>query len=377
MRRVFYLTGTRADFGLMLPTLLEVHARSELSVEIAVTGMHLSNKFGATVSEVRACGLPLVAEWPVDVDADDGVGMARSAAAVALASATYFGERRPDICLLLGDRWEVLATAMSAVLAGLPVVHLCGGDRSGSVDDAIRHAISKLAHVHATATPGSAERLRRMGEPEDRIHVVGAPGLVGLEALACVPRSDWASCVGLDPGSPIAAVLFHPVVQDAADAGYQMSQVLDAVIAEHFQVLCLMPNADAGSDSIRKVINAATERHPALRVATHLPRQTYVSVMAGVDVLVGNSSSGIVEAASFGTPVVNVGDRQEGRERNVNTQDVSVDRVAIRHALQATRRWPRHSRDNVYGDGNTHIRVADLLVGLPLGASLMKKHMSY
>ena len=377
MRRVFYLTGTRADFGLMLPTLREVHARAGLSVEIAVTGMHLSAKFGSTASEVRACGLPVVAEWPVDVDTDGGSAMACSSAAVASASATYFGERRPDICLLLGDRWEMLATAMSAVLAGLPVVHLCGGDRSGSVDDAIRHAISKLAHVHAPATLGSAERLRRMGEPENRIHVVGAPGLVGLKTLASVPRGDWASSVGLDPGVPIAAVLFHPVVQDAADAGHQMTQVLDAVLAEHFQVLCLMPNADAGSDSIREVINAASKRHPALRVVTHLPRQTYVSVLAGVDVLVGNSSSGIVEAASFGTPVVNVGDRQEGRERNANTQDVPVDSVAIRHALQVTRRWPRHRRDNVYGDGSTHVRVADLLVNLPLGAGLLKKHMSY
>ena len=377
MRRVFYLTGTRADFGLMLPTLREVHARAGLSVEIAVTGMHLSTKFGATASEVHACGLPVVAQWPVDVDTDDGSAMARSAAAVASVSAAYFGDRRPDICLLLGDRWEMLATAMSAVLTGLPVVHLCGGDLSGSVDDAIRHAISKLAHVHAVATPGSAERLRRMGEPEDRIHVVGAPGLVGLEVLASVPRGDWASDIGLDPGDPIAAVLFHPVVQDAPDAGHQMTQVLDAVLAEHFQVLCLMPNADAGSDGIRKAINDARERHAALRVVTHLPRQTYVSVLAGADVLVGNSSSGIVEAASFGTPVVNVGDRQEGRERNANTQDVPVDSAAIRHALQVARRWPRHRRDNVYGDGRTHVRVADLLVGLPLGAGLLKKPMTY
>lgn len=377
MRRVFYLTGTRADFGLMLPTLREVHARAGLSVEIAVTGMHLSTKFGATALEVHACGLPVVAQWPVDVDTDDGSAMARSAAAVASVSAAYFGDRRPDICLLLGDRWEMLATAMSAVLTGVPVVHLCGGDLSGSVDDAIRHAISKLAHVHAVATPGSAERLRRMGEPEDRIHVVGAPGLVGLEVLASVPRGDWASDIGLDPGDPIAAVLFHPVVQDAPDAGHQMTQVLDAVLAEHFQVLCLMPNADAGSDGIRKAINAARERHAALRVVTHLPRQTYVSVLAGADVLVGNSSSGIVEAASFGTPVVNVGDRQEGRERNANTQDVPVDSAAIRHALQVARRWPRHRRDNVYGDGRTHVRVADLLVGLPLGAGLLKKPMTY
>lgn len=377
MRKIFYVTGTRADFGLMLPTLREIHARAGLSIEIAVTGMHLSAKFGSTASEVRACGLPVVAEWHVDVDTDDEGAIARSAAAVALASATYFSERRPDICLLLGDRWEMLATAMSAALTGVPIVHLCGGDRSGSVDDAIRHAISKLAHVHATATPGSAERLRRMGESEDRIYVVGAPGLVGLEALASVSRGDWAASIGLDPHSPIAAVLFHPVVQDAAEAGHQMTQVLGAVLAEHFQVLCLMPNADTGSDGIRKAIDSAREKHPTLRVVTHLPRQTYVSVLAGADLLVGNSSSGIVEAASFGTLVVNVGDRQQGRERNANTYDVPVDQAAIRHALQTAQRWPRHRRENIYGDGNTHFRVADLLAELPLGAGLLKKPMTY
>jgi GDP/UDP-N,N'-diacetylbacillosamine 2-epimerase (hydrolysing) len=361
----------------MLPTLREIHSRDGMRVEIAITGTHLSRNFGATASEVLACGIPVVAEWPVDIDASDDASMARCAAAVATQSATHFRERRPDICLLLGDRWEILAAAMSAVLAGIPIVHLCGGERSGSVDDAIRHSISKLAHVHGVSTQGSAQRLLRMGEHADRIHVVGAPGLVGLQELAEESRADWAAQVGLDNANPIAVVLFHPVVQDARTAGQQMTRVLQAVLAEDFQVLCLKPNADSGSDGIRRAIEAALAKHAKLRVVTHLPRRTYVSVLATADVLVGNSSSGVVEAATFGTPVVNVGDRQEGRERNRNTQDVPVDEASIRRALQLARQWPRNSRDNVYGDGLTHRRVADLLARLPLNASLLKKPMTY
>lgn len=377
VRRVFYLTGTRADFGLMLPTLKEIHARAGLQVEVAITGMHLSPRFGLTATEVEQSGLPIVGRWPVEIDADDNGAMARCSAAVATAAAAYFSSNRPDLCLILGDRWEMLSTALCATLAGIPIVHLCGGDRSGSVDDAIRHAISKLAHVHCPATNGSRDRLLRMGETADRIHVVGGPGLVGLEALASIPREQWARQHGLDPALPIAAVLFHPVVQDAHDAGRQMSALLRAVRAENMQGLVLMPNADLGNSRIREAIDSECAAHPGLRAITHLPRDAYVSLVSGADVLVGNSSSGILEAASFGTPVVNVGNRQASRERNANTIDVAADESAIRAGLRQARLWPRSQRDNIYGDGKAHQYVADVLEQLPADQVLLNKDMSY
>lgn len=377
-RRVLYLTGTRADFGLMLPTLRTVHATPGLEVGLCITGMHLSPRFGRTADEVHASGLPVLQTLPVDVDDDSGVGMAEAAGAVASGFAALLRRRRPDLCLLLGDRWEMLAAAMCATLAGVPIVHLCGGERSGSVDDALRHAVSKLAHVHGVATEGARQRLLAMGEEPDRIHVVGAPGLVGLRELASQPRAQWAAALGLDAARPIAAVLFHPVVQDAALAGDQMAAVLQAVLAQHgLQAVCLMPNADAGNSRIRQAIEAAVSRSPALRAVTHLAREAYVSLIAGADVLVGNSSSGIVEAASFGTPVVNVGDRQAQRERNSNTLDCEATPDAVAAALRRALAQPRGDGRNVYGDGRTDRRVAGLLSGLTLDAALLKKTMTY
>ncbi len=376
-RRVLYITGTRADFGLMLPTLRAIHATPGLVLKLFVTGMHLSPRFGHTVDEVIASGLAIAATVPVAVEEDGGAGMARAAAQVAAGMASLLGERRPDICLLLGDRWEMLAAAMCATLAGVPIVHVCGGERSGSVDDALRHAISKLAHLHCVATEGARARLLGLGEAAERIHVVGSPGLVGLQALAARPRADWAGDHGLEPTQPIAAVLFHPVVQDAAVAGQQMTAVLQAVRAEGLQALCLMPNADAGNSRIREAILQACEESPSMRAVTHLPRPDYVSLIAGADLLIGNSSSGIIEAASFGTPVINVGDRQADRERNRNTFDCAVDATLIAATIRRARQHPRSDRDNLYGDGRTDQRIAALLASAQIDARLLKKSMTY
>lgn len=376
-RRILYLTGTRADFGLMLPTLRRVDATPGLAVEVCITGMHLSERFGNTAQEVLSSGLNVV--WRIDtsVDEDSTDGMARSAAQVALGFADCIREKRPNICMILGDRWEALAGAMSAAVAGVPIVHVCGGERSGSVDDAMRHAISKLAHLHCAATEGARQRLLGLGEAPERIHVVGAPGLVGLQALATRPRADWAVEHGLDPARPIAAVLFHPVVQDAARAGAQVQAVLEAVRGSGLQALCLMPNADAGHSRIREAIERACAQWPGCRAGTHLPRRDYVSLVAGADVLVGNSSSGIVEAASFGTPVVNVGDRQAGRERNANTVDCEAEAGAVAAAIGQALRHPRTDTRNIYGDGFTDRRIAELLASLRLDDALLKKTMSY
>ncbi len=376
-RRVVYLTGTRADFGLMLPTLRAVAARPGLELGLVVTGMHLSRRYGHTVDEVRASGLPLQAELPVDVDEDSGLAMARAAAGVALGVAEHFAQHRPDACLLLGDRWEMLAAAMTATLAGVPIFHLCGGERSGSVDDAMRHAVSKLAHVHGVATPGARDRLLALGEEPWRVHVVGTPGLVGLTALVRADRATLARRHGLRADAPIALVIFHPVVQEAKAAGRQMEAVLAAVRAQGLQALCLMPNADAGNEGIRQAIERAAMQDPGLRTLTHLPREDYLSWLAAADVLVGNSSSGIIEAASFGTPVVNVGQRQNGRERNSNTFDCEPAAQALADTLRRALGHPRTDRHNVYGDGRTDTRVADLLSNTVLDEALLCKRLAY
>jgi len=375
-RRVLYLSGTRADFGLMLPTLRRLHATPEIALELVVTGMHLSPRYGLTVQEVEASGLPISARIPAEVD-DDSVGMGRGAAQVMAGMAAVLAERRPDVLLLLGDRAEMLAGAFAAVLAGVPLFHLCGGERSGTVDDSMRHAISKLAHVHLVATEASRERLLRMGEEASRIHVVGTPGLVELESMATWTREDAARRFELDPSEPIAAVLFHPVVQDAELAGTQCRALLQAVRDEGLQAICLLPNADTGNSRIRAEIDRFCADAPGFRAVTHLARSDYVSLVATADLLIGNSSSGIIEAATFGTPVVNVGDRQRDREGNSNVINVAADESAIRAAIRRARGLPREQRGNVYGDGRTDVRVAALLTSIALDDVLLKKSNTY
>lgn len=376
-RKIVYLTGTRADFGLMLPTLQTIAARSRLEIEVVVTGMHLSSRYGLTVDEVRASGLTIGSLIPVDVDQDNGFAMAGAAAGVARGMADYIAQRRPHACLLLGDRWEMLATAMVAALAGVPIFHLCGGERSGSVDDSIRHSVSKLAHIHAVATSKSRDRLLAMGEEAWRIHVVGTPGLVGLNRLATFNRAQLAYKYSLKTDAPIALVLFHPVVQDADVAGSQMAAVLTAVNFKGFQIICLMPNSDAGSNAIREAIHSFDRIIAAIRIVTHLPRQIYISWLASADLLVGNSSSGIIEAASFGIPVINVGDRQVDRERNQNTIDCKPDIDSVVSAIEMIKKLSCAGDQNIYGDGLTDVRVADVIEDTTIDSKLLKKRLVY
>lgn len=378
-RRILYVTGTRADFGLMLPTLRAIAATDDLDLSIAVTGMHLSSRFGDTGNEVRASGLRIAAEIPVSINDDSGIGMARVATEVANGIVRLIAETRFDLMLLLGDRAEMLAAAMPAMLAGIPIAHLCGGDVSGTVDDPMRHAITRLAHLHLVATDGARERIERMGEEPWRITKVGAPGLVGLAQLADVDRDKLMASLGLSLARPVVALLFHPVVQDAATAGNQVQAILDALALHDVQIIALMPNADAGRTQIAERVAAFVAQRPADRIVfDHLIRSRYVSLLAAADVVVGNSSSGIIETATFGTPTINVGDRQIGRERNSNTRDVAIDRDLIAQAISDALANRIRSKINLYGDGSTDRQVVNLLRTINLSdPKLLKKSLTY
>jgi GDP/UDP-N,N'-diacetylbacillosamine 2-epimerase (hydrolysing) len=376
-RRLTYVTGTRADFGVTLPALRRLAATPGLSLDLVVTGMHLSDRFGRTEREVEQSGLAIAARIALPIDDDSAEGMARCAGRMADAMAAHLAGHRPDALLVLGDRSEMLAAALPAMLAGIPVVHIAGGERSGSVDDSMRHALSKLAHVHLVANADAEARLAAMGEEPWRIHRVGALGLVGLTELADVPRSALAARYGFDADAPFVLMLFHPVVQDAALAGDQVAALLGALGDRRIQTLCLLPNADHGTGQIRAAIAAAAERG-AVSAVDHMPRADYLSALANAALLIGNSSSGIVEAASFGTPTVNVGDRQEGRARNANTFDAEPDRAAISAAIAQALAWPRAPAANVYGDGRADLYVAEILSGLDLAdPALLKKRLTY
>lgn len=375
-RRIFYVTGTRADFGLMRRTLQGIQAHPALELGVCVTGMHLSPLFGNTVNEIKSQGFPIVAEIPVAMESGEALEMTLGLATELAGFAKVFAAEKPDAVLLLGDRGEMLMAALAAIHFNIPVAHIHGGERSGSVDEPVRHAISKLAHYHFTATENSRQRLMKMGEDENNIFVTGAPGLDDIMAYNTPSRADTLSAYGFNPDLPTALCVFHPVVQTADDAGRQMQEVLQALEASGVQALVLEPNADAGHQHIRRVIDGMAN-HAKIKVVKHLPRDSYLAWLAHVDVLVGNSSSGIIEAASFGTPVVNIGNRQQGRERNKNTADVAPVAADVLDAIQVALAHGRYPQQNVYGNGTCYKYMPQLLASLPLSDTVFDKLNSY
>jgi len=369
-RRLVYLSGTRADFGLMRSTLLR--AAQDMHVSVAVTGMHLDSTFGHTVDEIEAAGLRVCGRVPLDLMARDQASMARAIGQCLIGMTELLQRERPDWLLLLGDRGEMLAGAIAALHLGIVTAHVHGGERSGTVDEPVRHAISKLCTYHFVATEESRERLVRMGELAGRIHVTGAPGLDDLLHLPAPDATTLRSAIGLAPEGAFVLVVFHPVVQQAGEAGAQTAELARAVHAVGLPALWLAPNADAGSGDVLSSLDTRILPSGSVRL-THLPRPLFTAALRDCAVLAGNSSAGIIEAASFGTPVVNVGDRQRLRERNDNVIDVPAKAGAIEATLREALRRGRLACNNRYGDGQSGARISTLLRTLPLDAALLEK----
>jgi GDP/UDP-N,N'-diacetylbacillosamine 2-epimerase (hydrolysing) len=375
-RKICYVTGTRADFGLMQSTLRRIHQSETLELSIIVTGMHLSQEYGLTIRQIESTKFPIAARIKVEEGIATGALMAKNIGRMLIGIVEALQSIRPDIVLLLGDRGEMLAGALAAAHLNIPVVHVHGGERSGTIDESVRHAISKLAHFHFVATEESKARLVRMGEVAGHVYVVGAPGLDGLKGALRSDRETLCAGVGFDPARKIALLVYHPVLQEADKSGEYATLIVSALLAKGLQIIALNPNSDAGSAGVRtafEVRAAASDIH----LVTHLPRPEFISWLAATDVMVGNSSSGIIEAATFGTPVINVGSRQNLRQRNDNVIDVRENLMEIDAALEralATFRFPKF---NVYGDGQSGNRIAELLMELDMSDRVLQKVNPY
>lgn len=376
MRRICYLTGTRADYGLMRRTLFRIAETEGLAIDLAVTGMHLRPEFGLTLQEIERDDFAIRARIESLGSNDSGAEMARAIAATLTGMIDAFEVDRPDLLLLLGDRGEMLAGALAAVHMNIPIAHLHGGERSGTVDEPVRHAISKLAHIHLVATEGARARLLAMGERADRVFTVGAPGLVGLDQQPRPEARALAQEVGFTDRRPLALFLYHPVLQHSEASGREASSILGALVARGVQTLALQPNADAGQLAVRAALDEFAG-HELVRHVTHLPRDRFIAWMAAADLLIGNSSAGIIEAATFGTPVVNVGDRQAMRERNRNVIDVGYEADAIAGAIDRALQEGRFEPSNIYGDGQSDVRIAELLRSISLDPDLLAKCNAY
>ncbi len=374
---IHYVSGSRADFGLMQKTLTGLSALPGLRLSVVVTGQHLLAEYGNTIQDIVASCLPIAARIPVSLSGSSGAEMGRALATELLGFLDIWKTDRPDLVMVLGDRGEMLAATLAAVHLGIHVAHLHGGELSGTLDESFRHAISKLAHFHLVATADSAERLRRMGESSERIWVVGAPGLVGLTD-GVGRREGWlARNLPLGTGrTHRVLVVFHPVVQEATSAADQISSLLQTLRSEGCAALVMRPNSDAGGAAINRHLDALQAKD-WLRIVDHLDRDTYLAALAQADAIIGNSSSGIIESATLGTPCLNLGSRQNGRLRNANVVDcLNFAEPAIRRALRQTLAL-QGPFENLYGDGRTTDRLAALLPSLPLDVAILAKGNAY
>ncbi|MFO0827420.1 MAG: UDP-N-acetylglucosamine 2-epimerase [Phycisphaerales bacterium] len=366
-RRILGVTGSRAEFGLLEPVFRAISERSELELCVAVAGAHLLPP-GHTAAEVRRA-FPVVAEVAMQTAGtstrmSDAIAFGRG----ALGFAQTIDALRPDAVLVLGDRIEAFAAASAAAIAGVRVAHMHGGDRAeGVADESMRHAISKLAHLHLPATEASAERLRRMGEDDDRIAVVGSPAIDGLDDM---PAIDDATFDRL--GRPEILVLLHPTGRDDEVEALCAAALYAACIAAG-RTLALRPNADPGAGGVLRALADS-----GLRTEAHLPRRDFVGLLRRVRLLAGNSSAGLIEAAALRTRVLNVGSRQAGRERAANVVDVpGWDREALGFAVRRALEMPSPPPNHPYGDGRAGVRTAELLAGDALGRVTIAKRNRY
>ena len=376
MRKICYISGTRADFGLMKIALQSINLDDELDLKVIVTGMHLLSEYGDTYLEILDAGLKVLGKVKVDLSGESGAQMSIAFGQQVIGITKLLAKHSPDIVLLLGDRGEMLAGAIAALHLNIAIVHIHGGELSGTIDEPIRHAISKLSHYHFAATEPAKQRLIKMGEAADNIFVTGAPGLDELVNLARVPREVLLKKYGLEPQNQFILLIFHPVVQQAKQAAQQMRTIIDAILKFDTQILILRPNADAGSLQISGVIDSYLTNNN-IKIVKHIHRNDYLSLLAEAIILAGNSSSGIIEAASLNTPVLNIGERQNNRERNNNVVDVSIDSTEIHRGLIKLYKMQNMSFTNIYGQGMTANKITELLKDISLHPKIMEKSNSY
>lgn len=380
-RKVCIVTGTRAEYGLLRALALAVRDAPVLQLQLLVTGSHLSPEFGLTYREIEADGLAIDAKVEMLLSADTASATAKSMGLGMIGYGDAFERLRPDLVLLLGDRFEVLAAASAALVAAIPVAHVHGGETTeGAFDESIRHAVTKMSHLHFVAAAAYRQRVIQLGEAPERVFQVGGLGVDAIRRLQLLDRGALEQAIGFELAPRNLLVTFHPVTLEAHSAEHQMQELLaalDALDAEPCtHLIFTMPNADSGSRALARMVDDFVTTRPHARAFASLGQLRYLSCLQLVDGVVGNSSSGLIEAPSLGTGTVNIGERQRGRLQAPSVIDCAPERGAIRAAIARlyTPDFMRiaAARANPYGEGGAVEKIIQVLTHHPLDGILKK-----
>lgn len=379
-RKIAVITGTRAEYGLLFWVIKEIIADPELELQLMVTGMHLSPEFGMTVNSIEEDEIPITKKIETLLSSDTSIGISKSMGLGMISFAEAYAELKPDLCLVLGDRFEIFSAVSAAMISRIPVAHCHGGEATeGLIDEPIRHSITKMSHLHFTSTEEYRNRVIQLGEQPERVYNVGALGIENIYKLTLLNRKDFEKSIDFKLGEKTFLVTFHPVTLENKSAEKQIKTLLKALDdVPKAKVIFTMPNADTDGRVIINFIEEYIAKNPERTISfKSLGQERYLSALKHVDVVIGNSSSGLIEVPSFGIPTINIGDRQKGRIAGptvINTgtsyQEISE---SIKKALSPEFLNNIESKENPYDQGYSSNKIIKVLKEYPLDNILKKK----
>jgi UDP-N-acetylglucosamine 2-epimerase (non-hydrolysing)/GDP/UDP-N,N'-diacetylbacillosamine 2-epimerase (hydrolysing) len=376
-RKICVVTGTRAEYGLLQPIMQAIKEDQVLELQLVVTGMHLSPEFGLTYKTIEDDDFEISEKIEILLSSDTSIGVAKAIGLATISFSETLDRLKPDFIMVLGDRFELLAVAQVALVSRIPIVHLAGGDvTEGAFDEAIRHSITKMSQLHFVTNKESEKRVHQLGEDPENIHLVGNPGLDHLNSLKLMEKNELEKSLRYSFKSKNILVTFHSVTLDNVPSVNSFSALLEALdsLGEDIGIIFTRPNSDTEGRQLIKMLDEYVEDRSNCIVYTSLGQLRYLSTVALVDVVVGNSSSGILEVPSLKTPTVNIGDRQKGRLRADSIIDCEPITENIKESIQQAFKLDCSTVVNPYGDGNTTERVLKVLREINHPERLIKKH---
>lgn len=378
MRKICVVTGSRAEYGLLYWLMKEIQSDAGSELQLVVTGMHLSPEFGLTYKEIEK-EFPINKKIEILLSSDTPIGISKSMGLAQISFAEAYAELNPDIVVLLGDRYEIFSAAAAAMVSRIPIAHIHGGETTeGAFDEAIRHSITKMSHLHFVATEDYRQRIIQLGEAPDSVFNVGAPGLDNISKLSLLAKNEFEREIGFKLGSRNLLVTFHPVTLEQGTAQAQFQQLLFALDElGDTRIIFTKANSDTDGRIINSMIDSYVSANSKKAIAfASLGQLRYLSALQYIDAVVGNSSSGLIEAPSFKVGTINIGDRQKGRIKAASVIDCTPDREAINTAIRQlySSAFQENIRNvkNPYGDGGASKKIAGVISSHPLN-NLLKK----